>query len=80
MSPSSGVTKWQYFENVISETYTIPAKTILSANFPYSTPIDRNTYDYWTGKYIILESVDNPENADAINMRKEFRHIVIRSI
>lgn len=65
MSPSSNVVKWQYFENVISETYTIPAKTILSANFPYLAPIEgSNKYDYWSGKYIILESVDNPEITD----------------
>lgn len=63
-NPSSDITNWQNFENIISENYTIPAKTVLSANFPYSTPIDRNTYDYWTGKYIILESVDNPEITD----------------
>lgn len=64
-NPSSNNVDWQYFENVISEDYTIPAKTVLSANFPYLAPIaGSNKYDYWSGKYIILESVDNPEITD----------------
>ena len=62
-NPGEKATNWTLYPNIINENYTIPAKTLISIGSA-STIFPQEEYNYWEGKYFVLESVDNPEITD----------------
>jgi hypothetical protein len=62
-NPGEEITNWKPFDNIINENYTIPAKSVLTISTS-AMPVYDDKYSYWSGKYFVLESVDNPEITD----------------
>lgn len=64
-NPEENLVSWKRPSDVFSNGYIIDKGTIMNFMPPYCTGCmdenGRDYWDFWSGKYIILESVDNPE-------------------